>query len=68
MACYVLTQLPSDCHSIIRDFMPSIISERCLFCGIVVLKEDKHGRVHTVYNFACTESLVVCYDCYDDVI
>ena len=66
MASYVLTHLPPDCQSVICEFVPSIISERCLFCGIVVLKEDARGRVHTICNFACTESIVVCYDCLDD--
>lgn len=56
--------IPEDCRRIVYDFLPVWIDERCHICGTAVVLRDRRHRTH-FYPLVCTESLVLCGDCYE---
>ena len=56
--------LPMDCITIVCEFYPLIVEERCARCAHALIMLDTRGRCHHVAPFACTESLCVCEECF----
>lgn len=57
--------MPFDCCTIISEFLPSIVCERCFMCGLSVVMKDKKGRMHFRQHIACTESIILCCECFE---
>lgn len=58
-------RLPYDCRVLISDFLPRIVLERCHICGLPVVMGDRRGRMHVLSHIACTESIILCCECFE---
>ena len=61
----VSASMPFDCHIMILQYLPSIVVERCHVCGIPVVMRDKRNRMHFEPHIVCTESVLVCGECFE---
>ena len=59
------TIVPCDCQRIIHEFLPIRVEERCFVCGIPVVMLDSRNRAHFEPHLACTESIIMCAECYE---
>ena len=57
--------LPEDCHRMIREYLPRDVLERCHVCGKGLVLLDGHKRLHFETHIVCTESVLVCDDCFE---
>ena len=60
-------RLPLDCRSIIAEFLPQTVLERCHVCGFALVMLDRRGRVHLDPHIVCTESIALCCECYEQL-
>lgn len=66
MTHVLASKLPLDCRSIIQEFLPNEIVERCYMCGLVLLMKDRRERLHLMsQHFVYTESVLVCLECFE---
>lgn len=59
------TDLPQDCLSVIREFMPLFVMERCFSCGMPVVMTDSRDRMHFATHIACSEAMIACEECFE---
>lgn len=62
----LLPYIPDDCLRVIRDFLPLFTLERCFMCGTAVIRKDRRNRLHFEPHIACTESVILCSDCFEN--
>ena len=61
----ILPDIPDDCKYIIDEFLPSITEEFCYVCGLPLVMKDRRNRLHFHKYIICTESVIVCTECFE---
>lgn len=57
--------IPEDCHRMIHEFIPHIVEDRCHACGLALVLRDKRMRQHFEPHLVCTETIIVCTECFE---
>lgn len=65
LSLMLLTKIPQDCLSIVCEFLPYYIQERCHMCGTPVVMSDHRGRLHFGAHIVCSDTVIVCAECFD---
>lgn len=58
-------RIPTDCLRVVSAHLPSVVEERCHVCGLGVVFSDRRGRRHYDPHIVCTESVVLCPECFE---